>query len=124
MANNLEKAVEDALLRLRELHGLPDHNAPLLLLLRRPRRHAGVAGDGAYGGEEGSWSRALMRGAASKSRAKRRQVAAEMGEDEEEEAAAREEARRHVADCRRSRFPFLLPRPPGSRMEINSQDIS
>ena len=105
MANNLEKAVEDALLRLRELHGIPDYNAPLLLL-RRTRRHAGVAGDGADGGEEGTW--ALMRGAASGSRTKRRQVAAEMGEDEEE-AAAREEARRHVAAVS---LPFCCHRRP------------
>jgi len=105
VANNLEKAVEDALLRLRELYGLPDHNAPLLLL-RRTRRHAGVAGYDEYGGEEGSW--ALMRGAASGSRTKRRQVAAEMGEDEEE-AAAREEARRHVAAVS---LPFCCHRRP------------
>jgi len=96
VADDVKKPSEDLLLLLRELHGLLHHDAPRLLL-QRTRRHAGVPGEGAHGGEE-EVSGGLVRGDSPDKRRKRRRGAAERGQ----EAAARkeeeeEEARRHVA---------------------------
>lgn len=42
MSNNIKEPLEDPLFHLRQLHGLPHHDGPLLPLLR-PRGHAGAA---------------------------------------------------------------------------------
>ena len=113
VADDVKKPSEDLLLLLRELHGLLHHDAPRLLL-RQTRRHAGVPGEGAHGGEE-QVSGGLVRGGSPEKRRKRRRAAAERGQ----EAAAREEeeeARRHVVVS----LPLFTPSPFRFRATIPS----
>ena len=106
VADDVKKPSEDLLLLLRELHGLLHHDAPRLLL-RQTRRHAGVPGEGAHGGEE-EVSGGLVRGDSLEKRRERRRAAAEK---RGQEAAARKEAARHVAVS----LPLFTPSPYSSR---------
>ena len=103
VADDVKKPSEDLLLLLRELHGLLHHDAPRLLL-RQTRRHAGVPGEGAHGGEE-EVSGGLVRGDSLEKRRERRRAAAE--KRGQEAAARKEAARRHVAVS----LPLFTPSP-------------